>query len=196
MLIKNWRQNNYYPFGLQHKGYNEIANSSRNDEAEAYKFLNKEYEDSFTLNVTETDFRHYDSALGRFNVLDPMAEMAYDFTPYLYGFNNPVFFSDASGLFESWAAARYYQLSHGLLGSSILYDDTAGDGHWYIDTGSSMITQAGDWILNTYEMDGEWITDKTKAGGGGSNDNSQSKKNDGVFGNFGKQVEDSMSMEK
>jgi len=177
-------ENNYYPFGLQHQGYNDIANSCRSEEAEAYKFLNKEYEDSFALNVTETDFRHYDSALGRFNVLDPMAELAYDFTPYRYGFNNPVFFSDASGLFETEAAARYYQLSRGLFGSTIGYDD--GDGHWYIDTGSSMITQLGDKILKVYEMDGEWIMDSTESagGGGGSNDNSQSKKSDGGFWKF------------
>ena len=45
-------ENNYYPFGLKHKGYNELAGNGYK-----YKFLNKEeYEDSFALNVTETDF--------------------------------------------------------------------------------------------------------------------------------------------
>ncbi|SFO40042.1 RHS repeat-associated core domain-containing protein [Paenimyroides ummariense] len=105
-------ENNYYPFGLQHTGYNDIANSCRNEEAEAYKFLNKEYEDSFALNVTETDFRHYDSALGRFNVLDPMAELAPDFTPYRYGFNNPVFWEDSTGLFETEEQARAFALDN------------------------------------------------------------------------------------
>lgn len=180
-------ENNYYPFGVKHKGYNQIANSCRSEEAEAYKFLNKEYEDSFALNVTETDFRHYDNALGRFNVLDPMAELAYDFTPYRYGFNNPVYFNDPSGLFESYFAARFYQLSHGLFGSTIGFDGADGDGHWYIDTGKSMITQVGEWILTTYELDGGGMgVDKTRAGGStaNSNDNSQSKKSDGGFWKF------------
>ncbi|WKW46709.1 RHS repeat-associated core domain-containing protein [Myroides sp. JBRI-B21084] len=97
---KKWRQNNYYPFGLQHQGYNDIANSCRNEEAEAYKYLNKEYVDSFALNVTETDFRHYDSALGRFNVMDALSELAYNHTPYRYGYNNPIFWSDPTGLYE------------------------------------------------------------------------------------------------
>jgi len=26
--------------------------------------------------------------------MDPLAELAYDFTPYRYGFNNPVYFID------------------------------------------------------------------------------------------------------
>src|SRR5690606_961675 len=176
-------ENNYYPFGLKHQGYNDIANSCRSEEAEAYKFLNKEYEDSFALNVTETDYRHYDSALGRFNVMDALSELAYDFAPYRYGFNNPVFWSDASGLFETEAAARYYQLSHGLFGSSIEYD--TDNGSWSINTGKSMITQIGDWILTTYELDGGGGgADWSKAGGSGSKDNSQSKKSDDGFWKF------------
>ena len=133
------------------------------------------------LNVTETDFRHYDSALGRFNLLDPMAELAPDFIPYRYGFNNPVFWSDASGLFESYLDARYYQLSHGLFGgSSIEYD--ADSNSWSINTGKSMITQIGEWIQTTYELDGGGMgADYTRAGGGGSSNDSQSKKNDGGF---------------
>lgn len=110
-------ENNYYPFGLQHQGYNDIANSCRNEEAEAYKFLNKEYEDSFALNVTETDFRHYDSALGRFNVIDPLSELAYDFTPYRYGFNNPILFNDPTGLFENWYDAVQYMLDNDFTGT-------------------------------------------------------------------------------
>ena len=176
-------ENNYYPFGLKHKGYNEIANSNRSEEAEAYKFLNKEYEDSFALNITETDFRHYDSALGRFNVLDPMAELAPDFTQYRYGFNNPVFWQDASGLFESYLDARYYQLSQGLFGSSsIEYDNDSRT--WSINTGKSMITQVGEWIQTTYELDGGIGADYTRAGGGGSDNNAQSKKSDGGFWKF------------
>lgn len=115
--------------------------------------------------------------------MDALSELAYDFAPYRYGFNNPVFWSDASGLFETEAAARYYQLSHGLFGSSIEYD--TDNGSWSINTGKSMITQIGDWILTTYELDGGGGgADWSKAGGSGSKDNSQSKKSDDGFWKF------------
>jgi len=102
-------ENNYYPFGLKHQGYNELPGDGYK-----YKFLNKEYEDSFALNVTETDFRHYDSALARFNVIDKLSELAPNYTPYRYGFNNPVVFSDPSGLFETEAQAKAFALDNDL----------------------------------------------------------------------------------
>ncbi len=91
-------ENNYYPFGLKHQGYNDIANSCGNEQAQQYKFLDREYESSFGLNVTETDFRQYDSALGRFYSIDALAEHSFDVTPYHYGLNNPVYWADPTGL--------------------------------------------------------------------------------------------------
>jgi hypothetical protein len=40
------------------------------------------------------------SQTGRFMRVDPLAEDAYSWTPYRFGFNNPVSFSDPNGLFE------------------------------------------------------------------------------------------------
>src|SRR5690606_3071104 len=160
-------ENNYYPFGLKHQGYNDIANSCRSEEAEAYKFLNKEYEDSFALNVTETDFRHYDSALGRFSVMDALSELAYDYTPYRYGFNNPVFISDPSGLFETWGQAISFMLEHGISGNIIRseYDDT------YVIAGSDEFS--GRYWENFYETAYHPIVidgNGNRGGGGSSSD--------------------------
>ncbi len=110
-------ENNYYPFGLKHEGYNNLPGDGYK-----YKFLNKEYEDSFALNVTETDFRHYDSALGRFNVVDPLAELAPNYTPYRYGFNNPVYFSDPSGLFETEQQAMEFANENGIKDYSLSFN--------------------------------------------------------------------------
>ena len=163
-------ENNYYPFGLKHQGYNEIANSCRNEEAEQYTFLDKEFEDNFGLNVTETDFRHYDSALGRFNVMDPMAELAYDFTPYRYGFNNPVFFGDASGLFESYGAAQGWIDTYGLSNANIFYNKDKG--HYEIENGGVSFYQKGNDIFYAqfYSMESGYELNIVKggAGGGGS----------------------------
>ncbi|AOW20774.1 hypothetical protein LPB138_08830 [Urechidicola croceus] len=88
-------ENNYYPFGLKHKGYNNVILSEHK-----HKFNGQEYEKSLGLNVTEMTFRQYDNALGRFIVIDPAAEMARNWTPYRFGFNNPILFSDPTGLWE------------------------------------------------------------------------------------------------
>ena len=72
------------------------------------------------------DFRQYDQALGRFNVMHALSEMAYDQTPYRYGFNNPVFWKDPSGLFESWATAIKFLSDNGLNGSITYNQDFNG----------------------------------------------------------------------
>jgi hypothetical protein len=48
--------------------------------------------------MTAMDFRQYDNALGRFHGVDLLAEIDYSGSPYSFSFNNPVFFSDPSGL--------------------------------------------------------------------------------------------------
>ena len=45
-------------------------------------------------------FRTYDPAIGRFWQTDPLAEFVPDWTPYRFGFNNPVIYSDFLGLME------------------------------------------------------------------------------------------------
>jgi len=88
--------------------------------------LNREYEDSFGLNVTETDYRQYDAALGRFNVMDILSEMAPDHTPYRYGFNNPVFFSDSSGLFETRMQAMEFATDNDIEKYELSYNYSLG----------------------------------------------------------------------
>ncbi len=73
--------------------------------------------------MTAMDFRQYDQALGRFNVMDALSEMAYDQTPYRYGFNNPVFWKDPSGLFETYAKAAKFISDNGINGSIELLVD-------------------------------------------------------------------------
>jgi hypothetical protein len=66
--------------------------------------------------MTAMDWRQYDSAIGRFVVMDPMAEMKYDNTSYRFAFNNPNFWVDPSGLFESRKEARAYRIKNGISG--------------------------------------------------------------------------------
>jgi RHS repeat-associated protein len=66
-----------------------------------YKYNGKEWQDELGLNVTAMDFRMYDNALGRFNVIDAVADIMPGWSPYRFGFNNPVIWKDPSGLLEN-----------------------------------------------------------------------------------------------
>ena len=129
-------ENNYYPFGLQHQGYNDIANSCRNEEAEAYKYNGKEYEDALGLNMYEMDLRQYDPAIGRWTVMDPVTH--HDYSPYSAFDNNPVYWSDPSG-----ANSVRYNWGSGD------YDVLDGDGKW---VGSFDPGMFGDYQSNPEEF--------------------------------------------
>lgn len=46
------------------------------------------------------DYRQYDNAIGRFLGMDRLSELAYSMTPYRFAFNNPILYSDPTGLWE------------------------------------------------------------------------------------------------
>src|SRR5690606_7467955 len=130
---------------------------------------------SFALNVTETDFRHYDSALGRFNVMDVLSELAPNFTPYRYGFNNPVYFNDASGLFESYGAAHRWVTMWGLDDATIRYNRDKR--HYEIENDGVSFYQQGEDIIRTMyswsDSGGLTISYSTISGGAASNNSSR-----------------------
>ncbi len=88
-------ENNYYPFGLKHKGYNTNATSHI---ALKWKFRNKELEDELGLNLYDYQARRYDAAIARWTSVDPAAELMRRFSPYNYVFNNPLVFIDPDGM--------------------------------------------------------------------------------------------------
>ena len=99
-------ENNYYPFGLKHKGYNTGGdNSLGNDLARLYKFGGKELDGSYNGVLSTYDFgaRNYDPTLGRWMNLDPLAEKYLNMTPYNFTLNNPIIFVDPDGMRVEWA---------------------------------------------------------------------------------------------
>ena len=117
--LKILSENNYYAFGLKHEKYNVDAyqytpiidkngieiggyyiGSGTNETVGKYKYKynGQEQQDELGLNITAMDYRHYDNALGRFNCIDVLAEASTGINPYQFSNNNPVFFSDPSGL--------------------------------------------------------------------------------------------------
>ncbi|SNR17632.1 DUF6443 domain-containing protein [Tenacibaculum jejuense] len=91
-------ESNYYPFGLRHKGYNNITNSLGNSTAQKFGYNGMELNEELGLEWHDFGARNYDAALGRWMNLDPLAEEMRRHSPYNYAFNNPVYFIDPDGM--------------------------------------------------------------------------------------------------
>lgn len=92
-------ENNYYPFGLRHKGYNEGGDTSLgNDVAQKWKYNGKEIDEDLGLNLYQYGFRLYDPTIGRFPSIDPIAEQFPHVSAYNYAENRPIDGIDLWGL--------------------------------------------------------------------------------------------------
>ncbi|MGB3463636.1 MAG: RHS repeat-associated core domain-containing protein, partial [Cyclobacteriaceae bacterium] len=88
------KESNYYPFGLQHQGYNNTI-VGRNH---TYGFGNKEEQTELGLAWIDITARNYDPALGRWMNIDPLADQMSRHSPYNYAFDNPIYFIDPDGM--------------------------------------------------------------------------------------------------
>ncbi|GAA3980243.1 RHS repeat-associated core domain-containing protein [Hymenobacter antarcticus] len=93
------QENQYDPFGLDLAGVSGAAPGLRLKNF--YQFNGKENQSDLGLNWNDHGWRNYDPALGRWHVVDWLAEKATNLTPYRFGFNNPVRFFDPLGLWET-----------------------------------------------------------------------------------------------
>ena len=80
--------NHYYPFG-------SVFASTGN--VQPYKYNGKELDTKCGLNWYDYGARHYDAVLGRWFVVDPLAEKMCAWSPYAYCFNNSIKFIDNNG---------------------------------------------------------------------------------------------------
>jgi len=88
------QENHYYPFGMEMNGpWSNDAAALDN----LYKYNGKELNADFGLGWYDYGARWYDAAVGRWWSVDPLADKYNKWSPYNYGFNNPVLFVDPDG---------------------------------------------------------------------------------------------------
>ena len=99
----------YYPFGLKHKGYNNVINGTDHP----YGFGGNEEQNEFGLGWIDITARNYNPELGRWMNLDPLAEAMRRHSPYNYAFDNPIFFIDPDGMMPCEPGDDCYEDSDG-----------------------------------------------------------------------------------
>lgn len=108
-VVKILEENNYYPFGMKHNNYNidklqyekygsELSIENCTNCSYKYKYNGKELQDELGLNLYDYGARNYDPAIGRWMNIDPLAEETSRWSPYVYAFNNPLRYTDPTGM--------------------------------------------------------------------------------------------------
>ncbi|WCM43495.1 hypothetical protein MG290_08390 [Flavobacterium sp. CBA20B-1] len=161
-------------FGLQHQGYNDIANSCRSEEAEAYKLNGKEYEDSFGLNIYEMDLRQLDPAIGRWLVQDPVVH--HDYSPYSAFDNNPVYWSDPSGADATTLINSLWNMSGDGVTSYTLEDGQIVD-TYYDKNAADIVRTMLAFVLSPDETNGGGDGNGDGGGNGNGGGNKKNVKN-------------------
>ncbi|MEW7289015.1 DUF6443 domain-containing protein [Aquimarina sp. 2304DJ70-9] len=171
------QEKNYYPFGLQHKGYNNVINGAKNNHQ---TFQGQELEEELGKNTLAYQWRDYDPAIARFNKIDRFAEKYKNVTPYQFALNSPMRYTEIKGDSINLRAIQQYDKKNNtnytqtivdnlseITGLQLSADSKTGMlGYAKDGDGNAIVTQVAS------EDENGVITDETVDGG------SQSARND------------------
>jgi RHS repeat-associated protein len=87
--------NDYYPFGMLNNG---LSNPGTTSPLNNYKYNGKELQNELSLAWLDYGARFYDPQIGRWHSIDPLSEKDRRWSPYTYGFDNPIRFEDPDGM--------------------------------------------------------------------------------------------------
>ncbi|WP_316846424.1 RHS repeat-associated core domain-containing protein [Pedobacter psychrodurus] len=142
----------YYAFGLDMNPGNAYIGSTLNN----YKYNNKEKQEE--LGQYDYGARFYDPVIGRWNVIDPLAEVNRRWSPYRYAYDNPVRYIDADGMIERDPATGKIIFTSS--GNSFTRDATNASGTYSLtyQTGTIRTDKKADVLVD--KLSGIKFTDK------------------------------------
>ncbi len=130
------QDSSYYPFGLTMAGISSKAlafgSPSNKQKYNGKEEQRQEMTDRSGLEWTDYGARMYDNQIGRWNVIDPLAEETETYSTFVFCFNNPIKFIDDDGR----SADDYYEIitnDNGFNTLNYLGNDGQGDGVRMID---------------------------------------------------------------
>ncbi|WP_051890669.1 DUF6443 domain-containing protein [Chryseobacterium vrystaatense] len=87
------RETNYYPFGMEYEGFQGV-----NTQLQSYTYGYNGKEKQKETGWNDYGARMYMADLGRWGVVDPLAETSRRWSTYTYAYNNPIRFIDPDGM--------------------------------------------------------------------------------------------------
>ena len=101
------REQNYYPFGMEHKGYNGSIYGVKNN---LKTFQDQEFTEDLELNIHEWRYRISDPSIGRFWQSDPLGDKYRFNSPYAFAENRVINGLELEGLeYASYSYNGRYQ---------------------------------------------------------------------------------------
>lgn len=144
----------HYPFGLVMQGISSKALWAGNQENKfkmaSKELQSREFSDNSGIELTDFGARMYDQQIGRWHVPDALSYQMNRFSPYSYGYNNPIRYSDIGGG-KPYDIIGLLQLAFQAHGSAIEILQIINQDPKFVEQ-SKQFTKEGLWGSNSIDL--------------------------------------------